>query len=367
MNRKRKVIFVGKYKTAGNIYSIQNVSFEVFKIHSSKENSDFICYYDDGNLFSKYQKLFGKKIEYTTLKGKIIRTGIIKFLFYLLKNRNAIIHIISFEKIAVFAVILKHILNFEIIYTIHGIDKIEDNYFLPERATHKIKHRLSQYLLQKFSDTIIVPSNLYKELVILNLKITEKKIRIIPNGISKSFFRGDNENKIINNIKLFSIANPEWKTKGYDFLIDIIKNLDINYEFNVICGNNEMVNNLYQFKINCYNNMPQEKFAELLAKMNIVLITSKVESFSMLTVEAMSLGRVCIITDTCGATDYIMNKKNGYIVKYSDTETVVKIIKELLNNQGLFKSISEEARKIYNLLNWEKVYKNYYKKIYLEN
>lgn len=367
MNRKRKVIFVGKYKTSRNIYSAEIVSSEIFNMHSSKENSDYICYFDDGKKYSIIKKLFGNQIESKTINGNILRVGIIIFIKYLFKNRNSIIHIISFEKLGVFAVIFKKILNIRIIYTIHGIDKIEDNYFLPERITYKIKHRLSKYLLQKYSDTIIVPSNLYKKLVILNLKIPEKKIRIIPNGISKCFFRGDNENKIINNVKLFSIANPKWKTKGCDFLIDIIKNLDINCEFNAICSKNEMVNDLNQFKINCYNNMSQEKFAELLEKMNIVLVTSKVESFSMLAIEAMSLGRVCIITDTCGATDYIINKKNGYVVKYSDTETVVKIIKELLSNQGLFKSISEEARKIYNLLNWETIYKNYYSKIYLEN
>lgn len=367
MNKKRKVIFVGKYKTSRNIFSAENVSSEIFNIHSSKENSDYICYFDDGKKYSIIKKLFGNQIESETINGKTLRVGITIFIIYLFKNRNSIIHIISFEKLGVFAVIFKKILNFRIIYSIHGIDKIEDNYFLPERITHKIKHSLSKYLLQKYSDTITVPSNLYKKLVILNLKIPEKKIIIIPNGISECFFRGDDENKIINTVKLLSIANPKWKTKGYDFLIDIIKNLDINFEFNAICTKNEMANNLNQFKINCFSYMPQEKFADLLAKINIVLVTSKVESFSMLAIEAMALGRVCIITETCGATDYIINKKNGYVVKYSDTETVVKIIKELLNNPELFKSISEEARKIYNLLNWDTIYENYYSKTYLKN
>ena len=364
MNRKRKVIFIGKYKTSGNIYSIQNVSSEIFNIHSSKENSDYICYFDDGKKYSIIQKFFGNQIEYKTTNGNILRVGVLFFIKYLFENRSSIIHIISFEKLGVIAVILKKILNLRVVYTIHGIDEIEENYFLPERITYKIKHHFSKYLLQKYSDTIVVPSNLYKRLVILNLKIPEKKITIIPNGISKCFFRGDNENKIIKNIKLLSVANPKWKTKGYDFLLNIIKNLDINCEYNVICSNFEDINNLNQFKINYYNRMPQEKFSEFLVKMNVVLITSKVESFSMLAIEAMSLGRVCIITDTCGATDYIINKKNGYVVKYSDTELVLSIINELYHNPELLGNISSEARKIYNLLNWETVYNNYYAKLY---
>ena len=364
MKRKSKVIFVGKYRIAGNICSAQNVSFEVFNLHSAKENSDFICYFDDGNIFSKYQKLFGKRIELASNKGKIIRLGIFKFILYLFKNRNSIIHIISFEKLGTISVIFKKILHLKVVYTIHGIDKIEENYFLPEKVTHRMKYHLCKYLLQSYSDTIIVPSYLFRKLVLLHLKIPENKILVVPNGISKYFCRFENKNIIVDSVKLFSMANPKWKTKGYDFLYNVIKILDINYELNVICSEDKAVNILSKFNINCYNNMSQENLAKFLEQMNIVLITSKIESFSMLAVEAMALGKICIITDTCGASEYISNYKNGFVVKYSEVDKVINIIRELFYNRELVENISTEAKKIYNVLNWESVYDNYYLKLY---
>lgn len=364
MNKKRKVIFVGKYKTAGNIYSIQNVSFEVFKSHSSKKNSDFICYFDDGKLFSKYQKLFGKKLELKNAKGKIIRLGILRFIFYLIKNPNSIIHIISFEKIGIIAVMLKKILKLKILYTIHGIEEFEGNYFMPIKFTHRLKLKISRHIFERYSDYIITQSHLYKDLITKILKIKPNKIKVIPNGISQKFNKTYIQNKINSQIKLISIANPKRTNKGFDFLINIINKLNFNYELTIVCGKDEAKKVSEDLKINYVNNLPQDKLSRLIENMNIILVTSKIESFSIPAIEAMALGRICIITDTSGASEYILDKKNGYIVKYFDTGKVVKIIKELFNNSELVEVISKEARNIYDILNWETIYNDYYSKLY---
>lgn len=366
MNKKRKVIFVGKYKTAGNIYSIQNVSFEVFKSHSSKKNSDFICYFDDGKLFSKYQKLFGKKLELKNAKGKIIRLGILRFIFYLIKNPNSIIHIISFEKIGIIAVMLKKILKLKILYTIHGIEEFEGNYFIPIKFTHRLKLKISRHIFERYSDYIITQSHLYKDLITKILKIKPNKIKVIPNGISQIFNKTYNQNKINSQINLISIVNPKRINKGFDFLINIISKLKINYELTIVCAKDEVKELPENMIVKYVNNITQNELSKLIASMNVLLVTSMRESFSLPAIEAMALGRICIITDGSGASEYILDKKNGYIVKYSDTETVVDIIKELFYNSKLVENISTEARKIYDILNWETIYNNYYSRLYEE-
>jgi len=62
-------------------------------------------------------------------------------------------------------------------------------------------------------------------------------------------------------------------------------------------------------------------------------------------IEASSFAIPIITTDTVGCKEVVDNKSSGYLVPIKDTKQITNALKELLNNQELYKKMSKNARK----------------------
>ena len=80
------------------------------------------------------------------------------------------------------------------------------------------------------------------------------------------------------------------------------------------------------------------------------LLTSLAEGMSNAMLEAMCLGLPVISTKVAGSTDFIQDRKNGFLVDLKDTKTIALRLEELVENPDLQKSIGSEATKLYEQL-----------------
>jgi glycosyltransferase involved in cell wall biosynthesis len=87
-----------------------------------------------------------------------------------------------------------------------------------------------------------------------------------------------------------------------------------------------------------------EKIEELYKKANIFLFPSISEGTPKVLAEAMSFGVIPIAVKTTGSIPYIIeNRNNGFLVNKKSPEEIAEAIKELINNEILYKKMVENC------------------------
>ena len=76
--------------------------------------------------------------------------------------------------------------------------------------------------------------------------------------------------------------------------------------------------------------------------------------------ESASAGIPSIVYNTYGASNWMKNRDNGFIVNNFDD--VKGVVNELLNNSKLLQAISENTKELSNRYNWRNVIK-YWEKV----
>ena len=152
--------------------------------------------------------------------------------------------------------------------------------------------------------------------------------------------------------------------------VDEIVKLAINYpaiKFNIIGDGPEkkQLESNAPSNIEFYGALSHNDINTIFEQSDVMFLPAKSEGFPKVTLEAASAGIPSIVYNTYGASDWIENKKNGFIA--TDLEDVKEIINELLDNSELLQITSESAVKLAkrfdwkNVINdWEKVINNLY-------
>jgi len=83
---------------------------------------------------------------------------------------------------------------------------------------------------------------------------------------------------------------------------------------------------------------------------NISLLTlhSESESFPLVVLEAMSLGKPIVATDVGGLSEQICPGINGYLFKFNDVFTQARLFQSIYENRYVWKDKSDEIIKYYN-------------------
>jgi len=83
------------------------------------------------------------------------------------------------------------------------------------------------------------------------------------------------------------------------------------------------------------------------------------ESFGIVILEAMAAGLPIIVTDIAGSRDIVKNGVNGLIIPPSNPEVLAEKIIELLENDKLRDSISQNAKIESQKYEWEVIARKY--------
>lgn len=89
------------------------------------------------------------------------------------------------------------------------------------------------------------------------------------------------------------------------------------------------------------------------------LLTSLAEGMSNAMIEAMCLGLPVISTKVAGATDFIEDGKNGYLVDFGDAQTIARRMEQLVDKPELQYQMGSEAIKVYEFLQADKICKEW--------
>jgi glycosyltransferase involved in cell wall biosynthesis len=195
--------------------------------------------------------------------------------------------------------------------------------------------------LNERTHIIYNPVNLSKEMVGKAL-LTEKKKRIV--SVAR-LMPQKNHDVLIKAFAKFSKTHPDYTLTIYGEgpLMDNLKTLAASL------GVDEKV----------FLPGPSKTIHQGILDAEMMCLVSQREGMSNAMIEAMCLGLPCICTKVSGAIDLIKDGTNGLLVDIGDVEQLVDKMNLLANQPALTKEIGENASKLYEILNKDRIYEEW--------
>lgn len=357
MNRQKdklNIVYLGRYNKSEILSGPEKVAKRIFEYHSRKNKTHFIQYFFDGSKSGLIKKLFGFDEEVIDGGSKIFTAGIFRIYLILRKLRPDIIHIITFERFAIIAVLYKLFNKVKIIYNEHGIiayeNEIKNNGYF-----YSLKDRFCEKRLLNSADKIVLVSEQALNLAEKYYNISESKCVILANGIDPIFNKISTKD-FSGRIKAVILYPNKLYKSGLIFLLDFHKEYKPEIEFYVITDSNtELPDSFFRIKP-----MPPKELDAFYNDKHVFLALNSYDTFSISTAEAMSCGLIPVVTEETGISRFVENGLNGFCLKYGDKTALNKILTNISELSAENKKlVSLSASKIYNELNWENVYGSY--------
>lgn len=100
--------------------------------------------------------------------------------------------------------------------------------------------------------------------------------------------------------------------------------------------------------------VPYEKVSEVYEKCDILIKSSRLESFSFPPLEMMATGGYCIVAHNSGNEEYLKNEENCLLYKLGDIDGAVKCIEKIISNIDLQQHLYEKGLETAKKRNWIK-------------
>ena len=243
---------------------------------------------------------------------------------------------------------------------------------------HSLFFDFSHYFWKRFEKiyknwselTIVCVSDWLKSRAEQSPFFKETPISVIENGIdTKEIFYSRTTGSIISQYqkpgrKIVLHVTPSFsqKLKGGDFVIEAAEKLiDKNYLF-IIVGyddNRDLPKNVVPVKVVKDQNI----LAEYYSVADVTVLTSKVETYSMVTVESLSCGTP-VVGFKCGAPEKIALEGYSEFVEYGETDQLIQLIEKWSEKKKLIqKELQKIAKTHYSSANMVNSYITTYKNI----
>lgn len=161
-----------------------------------------------------------------------------------------------------------------------------------------------------------------------------------------------------NETLIFSIIGSIEHRKGQDVLLNALNYLDEDVMQRIevhIVGrtldenfrNQLMDNNRYQDRVRFVGEISREDAVGYLYGSDVVISASRDDPFPVVLVEALCMGKPCIVSDRTGIAELITEGKNGFVFGNEDAEALASRIAFIARNPTVLPRIGAEARNIY--------------------
>lgn len=266
-------------------------------------------------------------------------------------------------------------INKKIIWTVHDdwlknvithVGK-EDNssYFPISYFKNQIKNFKKKLFKKKI--TFIAPSNY----ILKNLKKkTKNKIYLIRHPINENIFKYKKKKE--SQIITFNVGGSNVfydQNKGFEYLDEILnlskKYINTNYKF-VFFGSKTYDDKFKtDKKIYLENYLESKKIAQIFSNSSYTFVLSKVESFSLITAESLMCGCPVVCFDDNAASELIIHKKNGFLLKRNDKNSIENFLLWAKKNKNFFnrRDISIKANLNFSYKSISKKYETIYEKL----
>jgi len=225
------------------------------------------------------------------------------------------------------------------------------------KAQLKRQHR--QKICTKRNKIIITPSMMLKNDLINNLQADGQKIYILPPAIDIP----KKVNLKTNETFTFGFIGKNFRDKGGFILLNALKDLK-NFDFKVkIIYPYEKIPKILNFYLKHYNLLDkvelipyQDNMNDFYNTIDCLVLPSKKETFGLSILEAMSRGKLVIISTRCGAKDIIEHDNNGFIfdITKNPVRNLTRCLEYILINKDDFTGMQEKALYTAQVYNFEK-------------
>lgn len=258
-----------------------------------------------------------------------------------------------------------------IIGTPHGDDiqitpEIKDGVRLDPLLDNIVRRNLNN-----FKSITAISSSIHEE--IFNILDNKKKIHDVPNGVWVGRFQNNIDKSAVrkefgiplNSTAIVSVGRNHPR-KGFVFGLEAIarlKNSGFNISY-VLVGRymEPIIERAKALSISdCLvtpGQVEAENVSRLLQSSDIYLSPSIVESFGVATLEAMSAGLPCVVTDIAGSRDLIA-ADYGFLVKPKDPEQISKALKHLIQDASKRREMGRKARSAADKYDWPNIANRY--------
>ena len=340
--------FIGSFASGG---AQKHLLDTVTNLNRKKYNIIFIVFESSGELNKNFVKLGYKIFEVS---------GALKNYFFFIKR---VVGILKTHKIDIIhahlvgtyflSMISGYLAKTEIkIISWHSVYKSSKiDYPKSFSSIRFFKYFLFLKIGAMLSDKIIAVSKSVNRENRKFLKVDSRKVKTIYNGINDQYYSNtpvyNDSGKII-----IGSTGSLVKDKNFELLIRSVKNFNSNNVKLLIAGDgpekvhlsslikSEQLNN-----INLVGHIDDVKI--FLNKIDIWILPSNREGFSIALLEAMSAGKAIIATNVGGNAEAVRHLTDGLIVPKQNMKSLTKAIELLVNNGKIRQGFKVSARNRY--------------------
>ena len=206
----------------------------------------------------------------------------------------------------------------------------------------KIYYKFLKYIVSSnYIDLYICASNKMVDFCALSFNIPKEKFIFLQFGVN------DFSKKITNEIDTENFALSIGRSnRDWNFLIKSFKEID--YNLKIICDT--LDNNIKTPNVEVLNNVHGNEALYFMKRCKFLIISidkPNIASGDTVLLQAMSLSKPIVITKpSCLADDYVIDGYNGLIIN-KDIKELKNAIAKLLNDEKLYKTLSENSRTTY--------------------
>jgi len=210
-------------------------------------------------------------------------------------------------------------------------------------------------LILKTSKKLWAVSNLVKKILIEEYNIHEDKIFVLHNGVDiEKYHPLDEERRlklrealgIPHDVKTLLFVGTDSRSKGFHRILHALRQIESDARRSYILlaigfsPSNEILTSSSGLNIRFLGKRLEKELIMYYQITDVFILPSYFDTFSLSVLEAMACGAIPIVTSTIGASDIIINKINGFVIK--DEEELAKIL------VAISRSDEQELRRLRN-------------------
>lgn len=221
-------------------------------------------------------------------------------------------------------------------------------------------HFLADRLLGKVTSKVVYVSDSVMSFYVDKTGIGPPRGQRIYNGIDTGRFRGSfdtsrlrRELGIDQQAMVISTIGRLVPQKGHRLFIDVMKQVrnSCPSAVGLIVGEGECEDELKQYnqeqKTSGFVHLTglRRDIAEILHLSDVFVLSSYREGFPITILEAMAVGRPCVVTDVGGNSEAVDSGATGFVTPPGDADSLAKPIIQLLQDDDLRASMGRHARR----------------------